>query len=154
MYLLCIYSVLTDFFTGHRFGFIASGTVCWRDIDLFNVSSTWTLGLSCSIILVSSFQYINFSLGCCVFTSFFGLNSMVCSHIVGVHLSSDQVTLSLITLWWMLTCIIVFYCVCVSKVSSNLQCVLDDDVIFYFNLVCLLSLIFLVLYYIWYCHFY
>ena len=46
---------------------------------------------------------------------------------VDVHLSSDQVTYDLI---WMLTCIIVFYCVCVSKVSVNLQYVLVCDAIF------------------------
>ena len=57
-------------------------------------------------------------------------------------------TRSLMTLRWMLTCIIVFYCECVSKVSSNLQYVLVYETILQFNLVCLLSLILLVLYYI------
>ena len=57
----------------------------------------------------------------------FGLNCAVYNHKVGVHFSSD---LWLMTSWWMLTCIIVFYCVCVSKVSSNLQCALVYDTIF------------------------
>ena len=69
-------------------------------------SSTCTLGLSGSIILVqwlltlnkSPFQYVYFSLGYCVFALFqikvfiFWILCRVCSHIIGVHLSSDQVT--------------------------------------------------------------
>ena len=57
----------------------------------------------------------------------FGLNSTVCNHIVGVHMSSDQVTY-----YFMMDAdfIIVFYCVCVSNVPSNLQCVLVYDAIF------------------------
>ena len=61
----------------------------------------------------------------CLILCVFGLNSTVRNHIVGVHL-----TRSLNTLWWMLTFIIVFYCICVSNVSSNLQCVLVFDTIF------------------------
>ena len=75
-------------------------------------SSILTLGLSCSIILVqwlllwTSHRFNRlFSLGYCVLTYLliildkichilyvFDLNSTVCSHIVDVHLSSDQVT--------------------------------------------------------------
>ena len=43
--------------------------------------------------------------------------------------------------------------VCVSNIFSNFQCVLVYDIIFSFNLVFLLSLVLLVLYYIWYCFF-
>ena len=64
--------------------------------------------------------YIILDKGCHILY-IFGLNNMVWSHIVGVRLSSDQVTYDLI---WRLTCIIVFHCVCISKVSSNLQCLL------------------------------
>ena len=71
----------------------------------------------------------------------FGLNSMVCSHIVGVHFCLG--TRSLITLSSTVTCIIIFHCVCASKISSNFHCVLVYDIIFQFNLVCLLSLIYL-----------
>ena len=125
---------------------------------MFNVSSTCTLGLSCSIILVqwlltlnkSPFQYV--SLGYCVFTSFYINVLLFCILLVWIVRCAARC--ALMTLWWVLTCIIVFYCVCISKVSSNLQCVLVYDTIFYFNLVCLLSLILLVLYYIWYCYFY
>ena len=70
---------------------------------------------------------------------------------VDVHLSSGQVTYDLI---WMLTCIIVFYCVWISKVSVNFQYVLVYDAIFWFNLVCIIGLILLVFYYISYCHTY
>ena len=87
----------------------------------------------------------------CYILYVFGLNSTVCSHIVGIHFLATR---SLITLRWTLTCIIVFYCVCISKVSSNLQCSLAYDAIFYFNLVCHLSLILFVFYYIWYCYIY
>ena len=53
------------------FRFFLSGTVCWLDIDLLNISSTCTLGLSCSITLVqwlltlnnSSFYTLIFHLG-------------------------------------------------------------------------------------------
>ena len=57
----------------------------------------------------------------------FGLNSTVCSHIVGVHFSSDQVIYD-----FMMDADLhnSFYCVCVSKVSGNLQSVLVDDTIF------------------------
>ena len=70
---------------------------------------------------------------------------------VDVHLSSDQVTYELI---WMLTCIISFYCVWVSKVSVKLQYVLLYDAIFWFSLVCIISLILLVFYHISYCYIY
>ena len=83
------------------------------DIDLFNVSSsTCTLGLSGSIILFQwlllgtghRFDSLFFTWVLCIYIILdkgchilyvFGLNSTVCSHIVGKHLSSDQ---SLITL--------------------------------------------------------
>ena len=57
----------------------------------------------------------------------FGLNSTVCSHMVGVHLSSDQVIYD-----FMMNANLYnsFYCVYVSKVSSNLQYVLIYDTIF------------------------
>ena len=74
---------------------------------MFNVSSTCTLGLSYSIILVQwpltlnklPFQYV-YCLLCisiildkgCHILYVFGLNSMVYSHIVDMHLSSDKVT--------------------------------------------------------------
>ena len=87
--------------------------------------------------------YITLGKGCHILYVF-GLNSTcICLR-----------TRSLMALWWMLTYIIVFYCVCVSKVSCNLQCVLVYDTIFWFNLVFLLSLILIVLSYIWYCYFY
>ena len=130
-------------------------TVCWMTLNmsLFRFYCIWHCLLTrhwfaqcpqhlyIGIILQ---YYIILDKGCHIFFAFC-LNSMVCICLV---------TRSLITLWWMLTCIIVFYCVCISKVSSNLQCVLVFDAIFYFSLVCLLSLILLVFYYIWYCHFY
>ena len=63
--------------------------------------------------------YITLDKGCHILYVF-GLNSTcIC---LGTRL--------LMALWWMLTYIIVFYCVCVSKVSSNLQCVLVYDTIF------------------------
>ena len=91
--LLCIYGVLADF----------------EHIDLLNASSTCALGLSCSIILVQCLLTLNkshlirlfFTWVLCIYIILdkgchnlyaFGLNSTVCSHIVDVHLSSDQVT--------------------------------------------------------------
>ena len=63
--------------------------------------------------------YIILDKGCHILYVFC-LNSTVCSHIVGVDLSSDQVTYDFM----------MDYCVCVSKVSINLQCVLVYDTIF------------------------
>ena len=70
---------------------------------------TWVLCKDCHILYV------------------FGLNSAVCSHIVGVHLFIDQVTFD-----FMMNADLYnsFYCVCVSKVSSNLQRLLVYDTIF------------------------
>ena len=70
---------------------------------------------------------------------------------VDVHLSSDQFTYDLI---WMVTRIIVFYCVWVSKVSANLQYVLVHDALFWFSLVYITSLILHAFYYILYCYIY
>ena len=70
--------------------------------------------------------YIILEKGCHILYVF-GLNSTVCSHMVGVHLSSDQVTYDFMM---NADCIIVFYCVCASKVSTNLQCVLVYDIIY------------------------
>ena len=94
--------------------------------------------------------YIILNKGCHILY-IFGLNSTVYSNRVGVHLSSDQVTC-----YFMMDVdlYIVFYCDCVSKVSSNLPRVLPYDAIFLFNLICLLCLILLLLYYIWYCYFF
>ena len=81
----------------------------FEHIDLLNASSTCALGLSCSIILVQYLLtlnkshlirlfftwvlciYIILDKGCHILYAF-GLNSTVCSHIVDVHLFSDQVT--------------------------------------------------------------
>ena len=75
----------------------------------------------------------------------FGLNSTVCSPIVGVYLSIDQVSYDFMMDADLYNSFLLRQ---LSKVSSNLQCVLVYDTIFCFNLVCLLSLILLVLYYI------
>ena len=57
----------------------------------------------------------------------FCLNNTVCSHIVGVYLSSDQVTYD-----FMMDADLYnsFYCICVSEVSINIQCVLVYVTIF------------------------
>ena len=70
--------------------------------------------------------YIILDKGCHILYVF-GLNSTMCSDMVGLHLSSDQVTYD-----FMIDADFYnsFYCVCVSKVSSNLQCVLVYDTIF------------------------
>ena len=54
------------------------------------------------------------------------LTSKVCSHIVGVHLSSNQVTY-----YFTMDAVLCnsFYHICVLKFSSNLQCVLVYDAI-------------------------
>ena len=75
----------------------------------------------------------------------FGLNSKVCRHMVGVYLSSDQVTYD----FMMNAELHNSFLLCLRiKSSSNFQCVLVYDTICRFNLVCLLSLTSLVLYYI------
>ena len=95
--------------TGCCSSFIAAGTVCYLDIDLFTVSSTCTSGLSCSIILVQWLLVWQVTVSIRLFFTWvpciyiildkvcnilyvFSLNSTVCSLILGVHLSSDQVT--------------------------------------------------------------
>ena len=67
--------------------------------------------------------YIILDKGCHILYVF-DLNSTICSHIVGVNLSRDQVTYD-----FMMDADF-FYCVCVSNVSSNLQCVLVYDNIY------------------------
>ena len=97
------------------------------------VSSTCTLRLSCSIILFQwlllwtspSFNTFIFHLGTvylhhfisCHILYVFGLNSTVCSHIVGVHLSSDQVSY-----YFMMDADLYnsFLLVCVLQVCTNL----------------------------------
>ena len=72
---------------------------------MFNVSSNCTLGLSYSVLLVQWLLTVSvrlfFTWVLCIYIILdkgfnilyvFGLNSTVCSHILGVHLSSDQVT--------------------------------------------------------------
>ena len=70
--------------------------------------------------------YIILDKGCHILY-IFGLNSTVFSHIVGVHLSSDHVTYGFMMDADLYNSFLVF---CVSKVSSNLQCVLVHDNIF------------------------
>ena len=70
--------------------------------------------------------YIILDKGCHILYVF-GLNSTVGSHIVDLHLSSDQVTYDFMIDIDLYNS---FYCVCVSKVSSNLQCALVYDTIF------------------------
>ena len=57
----------------------------------------------------------------------FCLNNTVCSHIVGVHLSIDQVTYDFMMDAGLYNC---FHWVCVLNVSINIQCVLVYDTIF------------------------
>ena len=133
--------------TGHCSGVIVSGTVCWLNVNLFNAAllhwgyllvQFWFDG--CWLWITHYVHTFFFTWVLCFYIILdkvchilhvFGLNSMVCSHIIAVHLSSDQVTYDL---GWMMTCIIVtFNCACASVVSSNLQ---------------------LVLYYTWYCYLY
>ena len=97
------------------FMFLSYG-ILWQQVTVsVGLFFTWVLCI-----------YIILDKGCNILYVF-GLNRTVCSHIVGVHLSSDQVTY-----YFMMDAdfITVFYCVCVSKVSSNLQCVLVYDDIF------------------------
>ena len=70
--------------------------------------------------------YIILDKGCHILYVFC-LNSTVSSHIVGGHLSSDQVTCD-----FMMDADLrnSFYCVCLPKVSINLQCVVVYDTIF------------------------
>ena len=104
---MCTYALARSLFMFLSYG------VLWQQVTVsIRLFFTWVLCIldkGCHILYV------------------FGLNSTVCSHIVGVHLSSDQVTY-----YFMMDADLYnsFYCVCVSKVSSNLQCVLVYDAIF------------------------
>ena len=128
--LLCIYGVLATL-NRSLFRFYCIWN-CLLTRHWF-VSSTCTLRLSCSIILFQwlllwtshSFNTFIFHLGTvylhhfidCHILYVFGLNSTVCSHIVGVHLSSDQVSY-----YFMMDADLYnsFLLVCVLKVSTNL----------------------------------